>query len=148
MPAILGVKLRRVARFFGITDQEFQYWLGQVILPVFDVSGFVRDSKSSTAPGDLTPVAGTFVTYWTVPANKRWTLRAWLKTGSTGAAQLVLKRALDSSNNALGSSQSGVERESGCALPLLAGDKLGAYTNATAGDGAVYITIHYEEEDA
>ncbi len=149
MPAVLGTKLRRVARFFGITDQEYAYWLSQVIVPTFDVAPFLVVPSVKTAT--VTPSGVGNVVLLTVPPAKRWKVHSLriVRAGGDGAYTIV--QVVDEAGvecgiaNAAGGSD--FTWQPGSPLPLSPGFSLRVYVSVwTSGDTS--IQLYVEEEDA
>ena len=94
MPPILSFKLRRLARYFGITDQEYAWFLSQAVVPTFEVSPFAAEVKivrlvKSIAAG--TGDADGMVSIWTVPPGKRWHVRRLYRPATTGSVAFRLR---------------------------------------------------------
>ena len=149
MPAILSRRLRGLSQFFGIKDLELQYFLSQIVVPVVDAGESVPLTPTlATASLDLTG-AGDVVAF-TVPSGKEWKLRwlyrATVTTGyggtyvSNGTTRLLLHHG-----GAGASSRFPINTGE---LPLLAGWVIGVESTGNAGDGAVVVSILYEEGDA
>ncbi len=151
MPAVLGTKLRRVARFFGITDQEYAYWLSQIIVPIFDVAPYVRRSKGvavlDVAVGGIGPV-----TLFTVPSNKRWTIHAIEAYRESGTWSMLATsvQGADGVGCVVYSQTTFANLYTGAFAPVCvdAGGTIVVYVDSYAVAGTVAGRVWIDEEDA
>jgi len=119
--------------------------LGTTIIPVTQADALLKTMDVGKKDLDLSASAGTFVTAFTVPANKRWTIYHLHLISTTGSSQLLLSDGSQSVR--LGDSKTGAHDWSG----VMPADENWLVTAATSGSGADNnreCTILYEEEDA
>lgn len=130
-------------------DVQNPYLLPRMIYPVTDIGDLLRTTKGNTETVDLTGAAGSFVTHasWLVPNGKRWRLWNCLRGASTGSSRIMLTTTglTDGSLEPFGTAESLLQLGG---LPINEGDMLGLRATGNGADGAIRLTIVYEEEDA
>ena len=116
------------------------------IQPTTDADELLRNPTGISANGDLTGSAGGAVTYYIVPAGERWTLRHLYRELTTANSQIYLFTGgftifLTAPATAAG-------RQDGLNIRLSAADQIGMIASGDAGDGAIFLQVVYEIEDA
>ncbi len=145
MPPVLGTKLARVAKFFGIKDLDLQYWLGQVIVPTFEVAPYVKVSQVGSKTTDITGTLNTYKASDTVPSGRRWHLRRLHKGATTGVSRLAVQvKAVTMWLTELATLGDNQEVD----ITLDAGDSYGFGQSGNVADSGAEIMAFYEEEDA
>lgn len=143
-PVVASSSLRRIAQYFGRGAEAIRWQVGQGIRPVFIVGSAPFRQAVGQANGDLTPGAGTYVPYFTVPRGERWHI-------------LVIRRFSSTGNTAIAASVNSVvcylTPTGTSADPILysfelgEGDSIGMVTTGNGGDGAISLHLFYEVEE-
>jgi len=128
------------------------FFLPRSIQPVTSVDDLFRTTKQGRTEKNLTPAAGTYVPYFTVPQGKRWTLISMWRQGSAGGTSVNITPYNGATNTEFspygtGSAAAG-ESYDGRRLRIEEYGSIGMLTTANGADGAVRFCLFYEEEDA
>ena len=120
--------------------------MSEQIIPVTDVNELTRDTKIAQHADDLS--TGTaYVTYFTVPEGKRWTLLGFVRASSAGNTKVRLR--IDGEPFELTTSGTAYERNiSMNPIPLKEGDIIQMKGTANVSDTNINLQIIYIEEDA
>jgi hypothetical protein len=119
--------------------------LGTTIIPVTQADALLSTLDIAKKDLDLSAAGGSFVTAFTVPAGKRWTIYHLHLLSTAGQSQLLLSD--NSQSVRLGLSKTGPHDWSG-SMPA---DESWIITAATTGSGSDNnreCSILYDEEDA
>lgn len=65
--------------------------VGTVVFPVLDVDSLLRVPRIETFAGNLDIAAGALVTFFTVPAGKRWVVKSIWRQGTTAGSKILVK---------------------------------------------------------
>lgn len=122
--------------------------IGRTVIPVTNTDDLLREAKNVTVTKDLTPAAGTYVPYHVVPNGKRWIWRRGFRDVSIGATDVLIKRARTATAMPWSTTATAAVPIETDQVVLNQGDSIGMATSGNGGDGAVYLWVDYEEEDA
>lgn len=121
--------------------------VSKVITPVTQADDLLKQPKVNFNTKDLTASAGTYTSFFTVPAGKRWVILNISRAGSVGTTNVRLRNAAQGlvvTLVPLGTAA--IDRQGRWVLDEK--DTLGMNTSGDAGDTGIQLDIHYLEEDA
>ena len=143
--AAIADKLDSRLRLFP--SRAMSYFMSKYVVGVIDLDELLCAQKEDMDTKDISAAAGSFVTYFTVPTDKRWKV-------------MLCEVASTTANTAVGVKLSGVDHEvethansarfveSVRNLILSENDEIGAYTTGNGADSAIVMVIFYLEYDA
>lgn len=118
----------------------------KTIVPVTDADVLLRDPVTATATEDIQATIGTFVPYFTVPANRRWRIKNIFRFGTTGQCAFMI--SIDGVAILLKPTQTTPDSMSSIDFVLNPTDAIGLRTTGNAADSAIRADVFYEDEAA
>lgn len=127
------------------SDVQVTPMVSEVVVPVLNADAILETPTAGSASGDLSPSAGTFVPFFTVPANEEWHLIE-LFTASFSAATLARVAFKDVNVNVTVSSTGAIDKNLRD-YTLREGERVGLLTTGAGGDSDRSANLVYTVVD-
>jgi len=119
-------------------------YLLDTVQPVTDIDDLLRVASGVTVARDLQAAAGTFTTYWTVPAGEKWRLMSVWREGTTAVTRIALNMSGTFARISISATDELAILPTGIILDEL--DSIGMYTTGDVGDASRSMDMSYLRE--
>jgi len=126
-------------------DVQVTPMVSEVVVPVLNADAILETPTAYTASGDLSASAGTFVAFFTVPANEEWHLIEFY-TDAFSAVTRARVAFTNANVNVTASSASGIDKNLRN-YTLREGERVGLLTTGAGGDSDRNASLVYTVTD-